>query len=90
MANITKTQITDPIQGKIATANKIELGPEDILVFQMNRPTSQLSPGYMDAAKASLSKIIPDGKTALFIGNDIEVHALDEQAVTLLKMQGKI
>lgn len=68
----------------------IEYKSDSLLIFQLSRPTNQLSETYMTAAKASLKGHIPEGREAILIGCDVNVYELAGPDAVVLKLKGLI
>lgn len=67
---------------------KIEVGEREVLIFRLNRVTSELSVSYINEAKKQLRSVLPEGVHALMVGCDIDVFLVAGEAATSLKIKG--
>lgn len=84
-------KLIDSRFGFVGDLVKIESLPENsVLLFQLPRPTSQLSESYVTNAQSALQAVLPKGIQALILGNDVKVYELDPEIVTTLILKGTL
>lgn len=83
-------QIVNPVSGYAGMLSEVELNPSAVLVFQLPRRTDAMSEAYVNETKKFLSKILPEGKTALLIGSDINIYEVLSEEVVFLKLKGEL
>ena len=85
------TEIKSPTQGLIGYLHEVECNePKSILIFQLPRETRMLSDIYVKGAMDSVRKSLPDGRSALVVGCDVNVYELAEADAIILKLKGLI
>jgi hypothetical protein len=85
------TKITSALAGNVGDLHTIECKEENsILIFQLPRETRMLSDVYVEQAKKALQGSLPEGRTALIIGCDVNVYELAEADAIVLKLKGMI
>jgi hypothetical protein len=85
------TEVVSPTRGIVGYLHEVECNePRSILIFQLPRETKFLSDTYVKGAMDSVRKSLPDGRTALVIGCDVNVYELAEADSIILKLKGLI
>jgi hypothetical protein len=85
------TEVVSPTRGIVGYLHEVECNePRSILIFQLPRDTKFLSDTYVKGAMDSVRKSLPDGRTALVIGCDVNVYELAEADSIILKLKGLI
>jgi len=85
------TEIKSPTKGIIGYLHEVECNePNSILIFQLPRTTVQISESYVKGAMDSIKKSLPEGRTALIIGCDVNVYELAEADAIVMKLKGLI
>lgn len=85
------TQVVSPTQGLVGYLHEVECKSNDsILVFQLPRTTNNLSDVYKQGAIDAVIKILPEGRSALVIGCDIDIYELAGEDALILKLKGLI
>jgi hypothetical protein len=79
--------VHDRIGRFVGTLTEVNCSPGSMLVFQLPRPTDQLSDVYIAGA---IRSSLPDGHCALVIGSDVNIYELSEGAAVLLKLKGQV
>ena len=88
MDKMTKT-VHDSTGEIVGTLTEVNCSPGSMLVFQLPRPTDQLSDVYMAGTMRSLRAALPDGCRALVIGSDVNIYEMSGDAAVALKLKGK-
>jgi hypothetical protein len=84
-------EIKSPTQGIIGYLHEVECNePHSILIFQLPRETRFLSETYISGAMDMVRKSLPEGRSALVIGCDVNVYELAEADAIILKLKGLI
>jgi len=84
-------EIKSPTQGLIGYLHEVECNePDSVLIFQLPRPTNMLSDVYVKGAMDSVKQFLPQGKSALVVGADINVYELAGADAIILKLKGLI
>jgi hypothetical protein len=85
------TEIVNPAQGIVGYLHEVDSSePNSILIFQLPRETKMLSDIYVKGAMDSVKKSLPEGKSALIIGCDVNVYELAGPDAVILKLKGLI
>lgn len=85
------TQVVSPTRGIVGYLHEVECkDPDSILIFQLPRPTNMLSETYIQGAMDSVRKSLPEGRTSLIVGCDINVYELAGADAIILKLKGLI
>ena len=83
-------EVKDSIGQYAGNLEQIQLNPDSILVFQLPRRTDMLSNQYVNAAMNSVKSVLPEGKTAVVIGGDVNIYELAGPDAVSLKLSGII
>lgn len=84
-------EIKSPTRGIIGYLHEVECNePNSILIFQLPRSTAQINESYVKGAMDLIKKSLPEGRTALIIGCDVNVYELAEADAIILKLKGII
>jgi len=85
------TEIVSPTQGIVGYLHEVECKESDsVLIFQLPRVTKMLSDTYVQGAMDSVKKSLPEGRSALVIGCDVNVYELAGADAIILKLKGLI
>jgi len=85
------TEVVSPTRGIVGYLHEVECNePRSILIFQLPRETKMLSDSYVKGAMDSVRKSLPEGRSALVIGCDVNVYELAEADSIILKLKGLI
>ncbi len=83
------SEVTSPTRGIVGWLHEVECTTNDsVLIFQLPRTTQQLSNIYVDAAKESIAKMLPPGRSALIIGCDVNIYEIASADFVALKLKG--
>lgn len=83
-----KKTIVSPTQGIVGYLNELEFKPDSVIVVQLPRATNMLSDVYLTGAMDHIKKAIPEGKTAIVIGSDVNIYELAGEDAVALKLKG--
>jgi hypothetical protein len=83
-------EIKSPTEGTIGFLHEMESDPNTVLIVQLPRETKFLSTAYLEHTRETLSKILPEGKTALLIGADVNIYEIAGVDALSLKIKGLI
>jgi hypothetical protein len=85
------TEVVSPTRGIVGYLHEVECNePHSILIFQLPRETRFLSDIYVKGAMDSVRKSLPEGRSALVIGSDVNIYELAEADSIILKLKGLI
>lgn len=76
--------------GSVGKLHDISSPSDSILIFQVNRLTKDINQSYLDSARDSLKNVLPEGKSAIVVGCDINVYELAGSEAIVLKLKGII
>jgi hypothetical protein len=84
-------EIKSPTRGIVGYLHEVECNePRSILIFQLPRKTSMINSDYARGAMDALKGSLPEGRTALVIGCDVNIYELAEAESIILKLKGLI
>ncbi len=82
-------EIKSPTAGLVGYLHEVECTSNDsILIFQLPRSTQMLSDSYVQGAMASVKKMLPEGRSALIIGADVNIYEIAGADALVLKLKG--
>lgn len=85
------TEIKSPTRGLVGYLHEVECKSNDsVLIFQLPRETRHLSNVYVDEAKKAISNFLPEGRSALIIGCDINIYEIAGEDALALKIKGLV
>lgn len=84
---MTKKEIKD-FTGIIGYLHELEIEKDSVLVFQLPRETKMLSEVYIQGVMGKVRAFLPEGRTALVIGADVNIYELAGADATALKLKG--
>ena len=84
-------EIKSPTQGIVGYLHEVECSePTSVLIFQLPRETRMLSESYVKGAMDLVRTFLPEGRSALVVGCDINVYELAGADAVILKLKGLI
>jgi hypothetical protein len=93
VSNMEESKITK-ISGSFGTVgflHEVECKENDsVLIFQLPRATQWINDDLTEKAKKQLIKFLPEGRSCLVIGADINVYELGGADAIILKLKGLI
>lgn len=83
------TELKSSIHGTIGYLHEVECKDTDsILIFQLPRKTEMLSKAYIEGAMSNIRGMLPEGRSALILGADVNVYELAGADALILKLKG--
>jgi len=81
-------KITSTMSGLVGELHEISVKEGNVLLFVMPRATRLMNDSYKDEGKRALQEVLPDGRTALIMGIDVDVYELCGEEALSLKLKG--
>jgi hypothetical protein len=76
--------------GLVGDLHEIGVKEGNVLIFVMPRATRLMNGNYKDEGKKALEEILPDGRTALIMGVDVDIYELCGEEALSLKLKGML
>lgn len=67
---------------------KLDCNKDDVLIFQLPVATKDMNSTYINGAKSALQQLLPIGRVAMVIGNDINIYTVTHEEALSLKLKG--
>ncbi len=82
------TEIKSATRGLIGYLHEVECKSNDsVLIFQLPRETRHLSNVYLEEAKSAIDRFLPEGRSALIIGCDVNIYEIAGPDALMLKIK---
>jgi len=83
-----KREVRDPVQGLLGYMHEVEIEKDSVLVFQLPRETRMISETYIQGVLGKVKEFLPEGRTPLVIGADVNIYEIAGEDATALKLKG--